>query len=52
MSTNEYCEINFHRDIRRIFRSMKTIRIFYLKTFSFLVVQFSIYLNRPVFVMG
>ena len=30
---------------------MKYIRIFYLKTFSFLVVKFSIYLNRHVFVM-
>ena len=29
----------------------KNIRIFNLKTFSFLVVKFSIYLNRRVFVM-
>ena len=30
---------------------MKTIRIFYLKICQFLVVKFSIYLNRRVFVM-
>ena len=30
---------------------MKNIRIFYLKSFLFLVVKFSIYLNRRVFVM-
>ena len=30
---------------------MKNIRIFYLKNFHFLVVKFSIYLNRRVFVM-
>ena len=30
---------------------MKKIRIFYLKIFIFLVVKFSIYLNRRVFVM-
>ena len=30
---------------------MKNIRIFYLEIFSFLVVKFSIYLNRHVFVM-
>ena len=30
---------------------MKNIRIFYLKIFNFLVVKFSIYLNRHVFVM-
>ena len=30
---------------------MKNIRIFYLKIFPFLVVKFSIYLNRRVFVM-
>ena len=30
---------------------MKNIRIFYLKFFPFLVVKFSIYLNRRVFVM-
>ena len=30
---------------------MKNIRIFYLKIFKFLVVKFSIYLNRRVFVM-
>ena len=30
---------------------MKNIRIFYLKIFLFLVVKFSIYLNRRVFVM-
>ena len=32
-------------------RNMKNIRIFYLKIFSFLVVKFSVYLNRHVFVM-
>ena len=31
--------------------NMKNIRIFYLKIFNFLVVKFSIYLNRHVFVM-
>ena len=32
---------------------MKNIRVFfYLKTFQFLEVKFSIYLNRRVFVMG
>ena len=30
---------------------MKYIRIFYLKIFSFLVIKFSVYLNRRVFVM-
>ena len=30
---------------------MKNIRIFYLKIFLFLVVKFSIYLNKRVFVM-
>ena len=30
---------------------MKNIRIFYLKILIFLVVKFSVYLNRPVFVM-
>ena len=30
---------------------MKNIRIFYLKLFTFLVVKFSVYLNRRVFVM-
>ena len=30
---------------------MKNIRIFYLKIFIFLVVKFSVYLNRHVFVM-
>ena len=30
---------------------MKNIRIFYLKNCHFLVVKFSIYLNRHVFVM-
>ena len=30
---------------------MKNIRDFYLKSFSFLEVKFSIYLNRRVFVM-
>ena len=30
---------------------MKNIRIFYLKICQFLVVKFSIYLNRRVFVM-
>ena len=32
-------------------RNMKNIRIFYLKIFIFLVVKFSVYLNRCVFVM-
>ena len=32
-------------------RNMKNIRIFYLKNFSFLMVKFSIYLNRRIFVM-
>ena len=31
---------------------MKNIRIFYLKICNFLVVKFSIYLNRHVLVMG
>ena len=31
---------------------MKNIRIFYMKIFQFLVVKFSIYLNRRVFVMS
>ena len=31
---------------------MKNIRIFYLKICQFLVVKFSIYLNRRVFVMN
>ena len=30
---------------------MKNIRFFYLKIFNFLMVKFSIYLNRHVFVM-
>ena len=30
---------------------MKNIRIFYLEIFPFLVVKFSIYLNRRVFIM-
>ena len=30
---------------------MKNIRMFYLKIFSFLVVKFSVYFNRHVFVM-
>ena len=30
---------------------MKTIRIFHMKVFIFLVIKFSIYLNRRVFVM-
>ena len=30
---------------------MKNIRIFYLKIFSVLVVEFSIYLNRHIFLM-
>ena len=30
---------------------MKNIRIFYLKIFIFLVVKFSVYLNRHAFVM-
>ena len=32
-------------------RSIKNIRIFYLKIFIFLVVKFSVYLNRHVFVV-
>ena len=32
-------------------RNMKNIRIFYLKIFIVLVVKFSVYLNRHVFVM-
>ena len=32
-------------------RNMKNIRIFCLKKFHFLVVKFSVYLNRRVFVM-
>ena len=32
-------------------RNMKNIRIFYLKIFIFMVVKFSVYLNRHVFVM-
>ena len=31
--------------------NMKNIRIFYLKIFLFLIVKFSLYLNRRVFVM-
>ena len=31
---------------------MKNIRVFYLKIFNFLVVKFSVHLNRHVFVMG
>ena len=31
---------------------MKNIRIFYLKIFFVLVVKFSVYLNRRVFVMS
>ena len=31
---------------------MKNIRVFYLNFFSFLVVKFSVYLNRHVFVMS
>ena len=31
---------------------MKNVRIFYLKMFLFLVIKFSIYLNRRVFVMA
>ena len=33
-------------------RNLKNIRIFYLKIFHFLVVKFSVYLNRHVFVMN
>ena len=33
-------------------RNLKNIRIFYLKIFIFLVVKFSVYLNRHVFVMA
>ena len=32
-------------------RNMKNIRIFYLKICHFLVVKFSVYLNKRVFVM-
>ena len=32
-------------------RNMKNIRIFYLKHYHFLVVKFSVHLNRRVFVM-
>ena len=31
---------------------MKNIRIFHLKIFNFLMVKFSVYLNRHVFVMA
>ena len=31
---------------------MKTIRVFLSENFQFLVVKFSLYLNRSVFVMG
>ena len=31
---------------------MKNIRVFYLKILNFLVVKFSVHLNRRVFVMG
>ena len=34
-----------------LIRNMKNIRFFYLKTFSFLSVKFSIYLNSSVFVI-
>ena len=34
-----------------VLRNMKNIRVFYMKIFRFLVVKFSIYLNRRVFVM-
>ena len=30
---------------------MKNIRVFYLEIFNFLVIKFSLYLNRHVFVM-
>ena len=43
--SNEYPQSMF------LSRSMKNIRIFYLKKFHFLVVKFSVYLNRLVFVM-
>ena len=33
-------------------RNVKNIRIFYLKIFFFLLVKFSVYLNRYVFVMA
>ena len=33
-------------------RNLKNVRIFYLKFFIFLVLKFSVYLNRHVFVMG
>ena len=43
--SNEYSQSMF------LSRNMKNIRIFYLKIFNLLVVKFSIYLNRHVFVM-
>ena len=33
-------------------RNMKNVSFFYLKIFIFLVVKFSVYLNRRVFVMN
>ena len=44
--SNEYPQSMFWAEI------WKNIRSFYLKIFIFLVVNFSIYLNRRVFVMG
>ena len=44
--SNEYPQSMF------LSRSMKNIRVFYLKIFNVLEVKFSIYLNRRVFVMG
>ena len=37
--------------VRTASRNMKNIRMFYLKNCHFLVVKFSVYLNRRVFVM-
>ena len=44
--SNEYPQSVF------LSRNKKNIRFFYLKTFIFLVVKFSVYLNRFVFVMN
>ena len=43
--SNEYLQSTF------LIRNMTNIRIFYLKIFHFLVIKFSVYLNRHVFVM-
>ena len=44
--SNEYPQSMF------LSRNMKNFRIFHLKTFIFLVVKFSVYLNRLVLVMS